>query len=111
MFLWSSRTGILTGGHRRYQACRFTSPRLSHKQLLVCTVPVAEFGCQFQLLACEPFGPSCQVSWQVLLSDGDPALGHYANTSPLTAAGCWTRGLWPELCAPSPAQTTRKATA
>jgi len=59
-----------TGRQRRYHARGSTSVRLTQKPLLVSTVPLAQFGRQFQLQAHHHFRPA----YHVLLSDGDEGL-------------------------------------
>jgi hypothetical protein len=61
-----------TGRARRYQARGSTSLRLTDKQLLVSTAPLALFGPAFQRLAHRHFRPH----FHVLLSDGDEGLEH-----------------------------------
>lgn len=56
-----------SGRQRRYQAPGSISRRLTDKQLLVVTAPLALFGPQFQRLAHRHFRPAVHV----LLSDGD----------------------------------------
>ena len=59
-----------TGRVRRYQARGSTSVRLSGKQLLVSTAPLALFGRAFQLQGQRAFVPARHV----VLSDGDEGL-------------------------------------
>lgn len=61
-----------TGRARRYQARGSTSLRLTRKHLLVSTMPLAQFGPQFQRLAHRLFRPR----FHVLVSDGDKGLEH-----------------------------------
>lgn len=70
-----------TGRARRYQACGSTSVCLTGKHLLVSTMPLAQFGPQFQRLAHRLFRPR----FHVLLSDGDEGLerlreNHFPHT-------------------------------
>ncbi|HRT10117.1 MAG TPA: hypothetical protein P5233_17170, partial [Candidatus Paceibacterota bacterium] len=65
-----------TGRQRRYHARGATSLRLTHKQLLVSTAPLARFGRQFHLHAHRLFRPA----FHVLLSDGDEGLKRLRQT-------------------------------